>query len=55
MGLADVRVLREKAVEAKLCEEVLPQLKQVLTELEAEAKKELNRSRSRVSRGRGGG
>ena len=43
MGLADVRVLREKAVEAKLCEEVLPQLKQVLTELEAEAKKELNR------------
>ncbi|MBD3562344.1 hydantoinase/oxoprolinase family protein, partial [Planktothrix sp. FACHB-1355] len=44
MGLADVRVIREKAVEAKLSEELLPLLQQVLEELVTEGKEELNRT-----------
>ncbi|MFB2971672.1 hydantoinase B/oxoprolinase family protein [Aerosakkonema sp. BLCC-F183] len=44
MGLADVRVIREKAVEAKLSEELLPLLQQVLEGLVTEGKEELNRT-----------
>ncbi|WP_250124435.1 hydantoinase B/oxoprolinase family protein [Chroococcidiopsis sp. CCMEE 29] len=42
MGLADVRVLRERAVESKLSDGVMVQLGQMLTQLEAEGKEELN-------------
>ncbi|MDB9513459.1 hydantoinase B/oxoprolinase family protein [Kamptonema animale CS-326] len=42
MGLADVRVMREKAVEAKLNSELLTELHSVFAELEAEGKQELN-------------
>ena len=43
MGLADVRVLKEKAIEAVLELGVLSNLKVVFAELAAEGKKELNR------------
>jgi 5-oxoprolinase (ATP-hydrolysing) len=43
IGLADVRVLRERAVEAKLSEGLLPELEQLLAALEAEGKEETNR------------
>jgi 5-oxoprolinase (ATP-hydrolysing) len=50
MGLADIRVLRERAVEAKLDENLInvgvqgvTPLRQLLEELEAEGKQELNR------------
>ncbi len=43
MGLADARAIRERSVEAKLGEELVSELQQVLAELEAEGKKELNR------------
>lgn len=46
MGLADVRVLREKAVEAKLTEDLVngeATLRQLLEDLATEAKQELNR------------
>ncbi|HEY9779574.1 MAG TPA: hydantoinase B/oxoprolinase family protein [Leptolyngbyaceae cyanobacterium] len=43
MGLADVRSLRERAVESVLSEDLMPRLEEVLAELEAEGKKELNR------------
>jgi 5-oxoprolinase (ATP-hydrolysing) len=43
MGLADVRVLREQAVESKLSDSVMVQLGQMLAQLEAEGKQELNR------------
>jgi 5-oxoprolinase (ATP-hydrolysing) len=43
IGLADVRVLRERAVEAKLREDLLPELEQLLAQLEAEGKEETNR------------
>ncbi|MDY6782749.1 MAG: hydantoinase B/oxoprolinase family protein [Cyanobacteriota bacterium] len=43
IGLADVRVLREKAVEAQLTDELIPQLEAGLTELAAEGKAELER------------
>jgi 5-oxoprolinase (ATP-hydrolysing) len=43
MGLADVRVLKEKAIEAVLELGILSNLKVVFTELAAEGKKELNR------------
>ncbi|HEY9297033.1 MAG TPA: hydantoinase/oxoprolinase family protein, partial [Phormidium sp.] len=43
MGLADVRVIRERAVEERLSEDLLPSLQNILAELEAEAKMELNR------------
>jgi 5-oxoprolinase (ATP-hydrolysing) len=41
IGLADVRTIRERAVEAKLSEEL--GLSQVLTQLEAQGREELNR------------
>ncbi|MBW4576095.1 MAG: hydantoinase B/oxoprolinase family protein [Aphanothece sp. CMT-3BRIN-NPC111] len=43
MGLADVRVLRQKAVEAKLTEALVSDLQQLLQELEVEGKEDLNR------------
>lgn len=42
MGLADVRVLKEKAVEAKLDEQSLSLLEQILEELEAQGQADLN-------------
>ncbi len=42
MGLADVRVLKEKAVEAKLDDDLLPELKQILEKLVKEAKADLS-------------
>lgn len=42
MGLADVRVLKEKAVEAKLDDNLLPELKQILEQLVKEAKADLS-------------
>lgn len=41
IGLADVRVLKEKAVEAKLAPTVLPQLQRTLADLEAEGASEV--------------
>ena len=43
MGLADVRAIRERAIEQQLNAELLPDLHHILTELEAEGKRELNR------------
>ena len=43
MGLADVRAIRERAIEQQLNAELLPELHDILTELEAEGKRELNR------------
>ena len=43
MGLADVRVLRERAVESVLCEELVLSLKELLQELEVEGRGETNR------------
>ncbi|MEG5046297.1 hydantoinase B/oxoprolinase family protein [Microcoleus sp. B4-C1] len=43
MGLADVRAIRERAIEQQLNGELLPDLHYILTELEAEGKRELNR------------
>ncbi|MCL1470811.1 hydantoinase B/oxoprolinase family protein [Argonema antarcticum] len=48
MGLADVRALREKAIEAPLSEDLLRSLKPILAELTAEGKKELNRTTKSV-------
>ena len=42
MGLADVRVIRESAVEATLCNLLLPSLEEMLTQLATEAEAELN-------------
>ncbi len=42
MGLADIRVLRERAVEATLNEALVPELEQFLGELARRAKEELN-------------
>ncbi|MDF0555171.1 hydantoinase B/oxoprolinase family protein [Kamptonema sp. UHCC 0994] len=42
MGLADVRVIREKAIEAKLNSELLTKLPSVFSDLEADGKQELN-------------
>lgn len=42
MGLADVRAIRERAIEQLLNAELLPDLHNILTELEAEGKRELN-------------
>ena len=47
IGLADIRVLREKAVEANLSEGLLPELEQRLAELEREEKGELNRENAK--------
>ncbi|MEG4883130.1 hydantoinase B/oxoprolinase family protein [Microcoleus sp. K1-B6] len=43
MGLADVRAIRERAIEQQLNAELLPDLHHILTELEADGKRELNR------------
>ncbi|MEG4012028.1 MULTISPECIES: hydantoinase B/oxoprolinase family protein [unclassified Microcoleus] len=43
MGLADVRAIRERAIEQQLNAELLPELHHILTLLEAEGKRELNR------------
>ncbi|MEG5051059.1 MULTISPECIES: hydantoinase B/oxoprolinase family protein [unclassified Microcoleus] len=43
MGLADVRAIRERAIEQQLNAELLPDLHYILAELEAEGKRELNR------------
>ncbi|WP_445245786.1 hydantoinase B/oxoprolinase family protein [Microcoleus sp. OTE_8_concoct_300] len=43
MGLADVRAIRERAIEQLLNAELLPELHHILAELEAEGKRELNR------------
>ena len=43
MGLADVRVMRERAIEQQLSLELITDLDHILTELEAEGKRELNR------------
>ncbi|MEG3848160.1 hydantoinase B/oxoprolinase family protein [Microcoleus sp. herbarium19] len=43
MGLADVRAIRERAIEQLLNPELLSQLSQILVDLEAEGKRELNR------------
>ncbi|MEG4349191.1 hydantoinase B/oxoprolinase family protein [Microcoleus sp. LAD1_D3] len=43
MGLADVRAIRERAIEQQLNAELLPDLHDILAELEAEGKRELNR------------
>ena len=42
MGLADVRVLKERAVEAKLNEDLSAELQQFLVQLEAQGKRDLN-------------
>ncbi|MEP6486671.1 hydantoinase B/oxoprolinase family protein [Microcoleus vaginatus GB2-A3] len=43
MGLADVRAIRERAIEQQLNAELLADLHYILTALEAEGKRELNR------------
>ncbi len=43
MGLADVRVMRESAIEQQLTAELITDLHPILAQLEAEAKRELNR------------
>jgi 5-oxoprolinase (ATP-hydrolysing) len=43
MGLADVRVMRESAIEQQLSLELITDLHHILAQLEAEAKSELNR------------
>ena len=43
MGFADVRVMRESAIEQQLSLELMTDLHHILTQLEAEAKRELNR------------
>ncbi|MEG4055884.1 MULTISPECIES: hydantoinase B/oxoprolinase family protein [unclassified Microcoleus] len=43
MGLADVRAIRERAIEQQLNAELLADLHYILTALEAEVKRELNR------------
>lgn len=42
MGLADVRVLKEKAVEARLNDKLLPELQQIIEQLVKEAKADLS-------------
>ncbi|CAD5962686.1 5-oxoprolinase [Planktothrix tepida] len=41
MGLADVRILREKAIENRLTVELIPELEHIFSQLETEAKAEL--------------
>ncbi|MEA5499531.1 hydantoinase B/oxoprolinase family protein [Limnoraphis robusta Tam1] len=41
MGLADIRAIRERSVEATLTQELIPQFQTILTELERECKQEL--------------
>ncbi|NES79502.1 MULTISPECIES: hydantoinase B/oxoprolinase family protein [Okeania] len=49
MGLADIRVMKEKAVEKILTPELLPEIKQVLATLETEAKQEINSNQNQIS------
>lgn len=44
MGLADIRVSKENAVEQTLCPQLIPQLQQVMEMLEMQAERELNSS-----------
>ena len=48
IGLADIRVLREKSVEAKLTAQVLPDVEQLLAELVAQGKEELERQNAQA-------
>lgn len=48
MGLADVRVLKEKALEKLLSADLLPELKEILIELETEGVKELGEPASSI-------
>ncbi|MGK7878204.1 MAG: hydantoinase B/oxoprolinase family protein [Xenococcaceae cyanobacterium] len=48
IGLADIRVLREKAVEANLSEQLLLELEHLLAELVGEGKEELNRQEAQA-------
>lgn len=41
MGLADVRILREQAIENRLTVELIPEIEQIFSQLETEAKAEL--------------
>ncbi len=50
MGLADIRVLRERSVERRLADGVEPELDRVLSELEAEAREEMRRQDVEVAR-----
>jgi 5-oxoprolinase (ATP-hydrolysing) len=47
MGLADVRVIKEQAVESVLNEDLVSQLRQLLDQLEAEGKEETNRQNAK--------
>lgn len=47
MGLADVRAIRQRAIEVQLTSEVVPQLQQVLAQLEVEGKEELKNTDDR--------
>ncbi|WP_293123156.1 hydantoinase B/oxoprolinase family protein [Okeania sp. SIO1I7] len=49
MGLADIRVMKEKAVEKILTPELLPEIKQILATLETEAKQEINSNQNQIS------
>ncbi|WP_293159628.1 hydantoinase B/oxoprolinase family protein [Okeania sp. SIO2C9] len=49
MGLADIRVMKEKAVEKILTLELLPEIKQILATLETEAKQEVNSNQNQIS------
>lgn len=46
MGLADIRVIKESAIEKVLTQEVITELKQIINELEKEARKELDEHES---------
>ncbi|NET42405.1 hydantoinase B/oxoprolinase family protein [Okeania sp. SIO2B3] len=49
MGLADIRVMKKKAVEKILIPELLPEIKQILSTLETEAKQEINSNQNQIS------
>ncbi|NMG08613.1 hydantoinase B/oxoprolinase family protein [Brasilonema sp. UFV-L1] len=51
MGLADVRVIRERAVESVLSEELVSELESVLTKFEEEGKEETNRQNAKKVEG----
>ena len=48
IGLADIRVLREKAVEANLTGELIPELEHLLSELVNEGQEKLNRQETQA-------
>ncbi|MEZ2237935.1 hydantoinase B/oxoprolinase family protein [Microcoleus sp.] len=49
MGLADVRAMRERAIEQQLSLDLINDLQPILAELEAEGRRELNRSSAEVA------